>query len=61
MADVRRVLETRKNGLKVNLFEFDIEDEAKFSNLKEYLIDKEKKSGVHHIEEYNLTYYGSKN
>ena len=61
MADVRRVLETRKNGLKVNLFEFDIENEEKFSNLKEYLINKVKRSGVHNIEEYNLTYYGSKN
>ena len=31
MADIRKVLETKKNGLKVNLFEFDIEDKETFN------------------------------
>ncbi|MDE7156939.1 MAG: hypothetical protein K2O02_03140 [Lachnospiraceae bacterium] len=61
MADIRKVLETRKNGLKVNLFEFDIEDEDNFNNIKAYLINKVKGSKVHNIEEYDLTYYGAKN
>lgn len=61
MADIRKVLETRKNGLKVNLFEFDIEDEGNFNNIKAYLINKVKSSKVHNIEEYDLIYYGAKN
>ena len=27
MADIRKLLETKRNGLRVNLFEFDIDDE----------------------------------
>lgn len=61
MADIRKVLETKKNGLKVNLFEFDIEDKETFNNIREYLINKVKISKVHNIEEYDLTYYGAKN
>ena len=32
MADIRKLLETKKNGLRVNLFEFDIDDEENFHN-----------------------------
>lgn len=61
MADVRKVLEREVNGLKVNLFEFDIEDEENFNEIKAYLVNKVKISKVHNIEEYDLTYYGTKN
>ena len=60
MADIKKILETRTNGLKVNLFEFDIEDEENFNCIKEYLIGKVKKSKVHNVDEYNMTYYGPK-
>lgn len=59
--DVKKVLETISNGLKVNLFEFDIDDEANFIKIKEYLINKVKASKVHNAEAYNLNYYGTKN
>ena len=61
MVDIRKVLETEANGLKVNLFEFDIEKEKSFNDLKAFLVNKIKISKVHNIEEYDLTYYGSKN
>jgi len=61
MADVKKVLEREVNGLRVNLFEFDIENEENFNRIKEYLINKVKISKVHNIEEYDLTYYGAKN
>lgn len=61
MADERKVLETEINELKVNLFEFDIDNEESFNDIKAYLVDKVKISKVHNIEEYDLTYYGTKN
>lgn len=61
MADVKKILETMSNGLKVNLFEFDIENEESFNELKTYLINKVKISKIHNIEEYSLTYYAPKN
>ncbi len=61
MADVKKILETMSNGLKVNLFEFDIDNEESFNELKAYLINKVKISKVHNIEEYSLTYYAPKN
>lgn len=61
MADIKKILETKSNGLNVNLFEFDIDNEANFNELKAYLINKVKISKVHNIEEYNLTYYAPKN
>ena len=61
MADIRKLLETKRNGLRVNLFEFDIDDEENFNHIKTYLINKGKKSKIHNIEEYDLTYYGAKN
>ena len=61
MADIKKILETKRNGLNVNLFEFDIDNEANFNELKAYLINKVKVSKVHNIEEYNLTYYVPKN
>ena len=61
MADIRKLLETKRNGLRVNLFEFDIDDEENFNHIKTYLINKVKKSKIHNIEEYDLTYYGAKN
>ena len=38
MANVKKVLETEVNGLKVNLFEYDMESEESISQIKEYLI-----------------------
>ena len=61
MADIRKLLETKRNGLRVNRFEFDIDDEENFNHIKTYLINKVKKSKIHNIEEYDLTYYGAKN
>lgn len=61
MADMKKVLEKELNGLKVNLFEFDIENEESINELKAYLIHKIRISKVHNSEEYNLTYYGAKN
>lgn len=61
MAGISKVLETELNGLKVNLFEFDIENEESFNEIKAYLVNKVKISKVHNIEEYDLTYYGTKN
>ena len=61
MVDIKKVLETKKNELKVNLFEFDTDDEENFNNIKAYLINKVKISKIHNIDEYNLTYYGAKN
>ena len=61
MAGISKVLETELNGLKVNLFEFDIENEENFNEIKAYLVNKVKISKVHNIEEYDLTYYGTKN
>ena len=49
------------NGLKVNLFEYDIESEESISQIKEYLINKVKISKVHNTAEYDLTYYGTQN
>lgn len=61
MASVKKVLEREVNGLKVNLFEFDIESEESINEIKVYLVNKVKISKVHNVEEYDLTYYGSKN
>ena len=55
MAGISKVLETELNGLKVNLFEFDIENEESFNEIKAYLVNKVKISKVHNIEEYDLT------
>lgn len=60
MAGISKVLETELNGLKVKLFEFDVEDDESFNELKAYLINKVKISKVHNVEEYDLTYYGTK-
>lgn len=61
MADIKKVLEKEMNGLRVNLFEFNIEDEKSINSLKSYLINKIRMSKVHNSDEYNLTYYGAKN
>ena len=61
MANVKKVLETEVNGLKVNLFEYDIESKESISQIKEYLINKVKISKVHNTAEYDLTYYGAQN
>ena len=36
MAGISKVLETELNGLKVKLFEFDVEDDESFNELKAY-------------------------
>ena len=50
MAGISKVLETELNGLKVNLFEFDIENEESFNEIKAYLVNKVKISKVHNID-----------
>lgn len=61
MATIIELLSTKSNGLNVKLFEYDIEDEQGFNELKEYLISKIRESKVHSTENYDLNYYGSKN
>lgn len=61
MTGISKVLEKELNGLKINLFEFDIESEESINEIKEYLVNKVKISKVHNIDEYDLTYYGTKN
>lgn len=61
MANVKKVLEKEVNGLKVNLFEYDIESEESINQIKEYLVNKVKISKVHNNAEYDLTYYGTQN
>ena len=61
MAGISEVLETELNGLKVKLFEFDVEDDESFNDIKAYLVNKVKISKVHNVEKYDLTYYGTKN
>lgn len=61
MADMKKVLETEKNGLEISLFEFDIEDEDSINELKSYLVNKVQNTKVHNAEEYDLTYYGARN
>lgn len=61
MVGITKVLEKEVNGLQVNLFELDIENEESFNEIKAYLVDKVKLSKVHNVVEYDLIYYGSKN
>lgn len=61
MANVKKVLETEVNGLKVKLFEYDVESEESVRQIKEYLVNKVKISKVHNTAEYDLTYYGAQN
>ncbi len=56
-----KILETEVRGLKVKLFKYDVDSEDSISRIKEYLINKVKKSKVHNAEEYNLAYYGTRN
>ncbi len=61
MSGIKPLLETKLNGLNVKLFEYDVEDEQSFSELKEYLINKVRSSKVHNVNDYDLNYYGSRN
>ena len=59
MAGISKVLETELNGLKVNLFEFDIENEENFNEIKAYLVNKVKISkemveDIFDIEDINI-------
>jgi hypothetical protein len=58
---ITELASTKSNGLNVKLFEYDINDEQSFFELKEYLIKKIRTSKVHNTENYDLNYYGSKN
>ena len=40
MKNIKKVLEREVNGLRVNLFEFDIESEESINQIKAYLVDK---------------------
>lgn len=61
MSEINKLLETKINGLNVKLFEYDIENENSFNKIKEYLINKVKKTKIHNASEYDLTYFGAKN
>ncbi len=61
MIAIKELLSTESNGINVKLFEYDVDDEQSFNELKEYLISKIRTSKVHNEENYDLNYYGSKN
>ena len=61
MPAIRQLLATKTNGLNVKLFEYDIDDEKSYNELKEYLVNKVRTSNVHNVENYNLTYFATKN
>lgn len=61
MSAIKELFSSKTNGLNVKLFEYNIEDEESFKEIKEYLIDRVRKSKVHNVLEYDLTYYGSAN
>lgn len=61
MTAIKELLSTKSNGLNVRLFEYDIEDEKSFNELKEYLIEKIKNSKIYNENAYDINYYGSKN
>jgi len=61
MAMIKTLLSTVLNGISVKLFEYDIDDEQGFNELKSYLISKIRTSKVHNVESYDLNYYYSKN
>jgi len=58
---IKILLSTILNGISVKLFEYDIDDEQGFNELKDYLISKIRASKVHNVGSYNLNYYYSKN
>lgn len=61
MSTIKELFFSEINGLRIKLFEYNIDDEESYKKIKEYLISKIKKSKVHNDLEYNLTYYGSAN
>lgn len=61
MSVIKELLSSKANGLKIKLFEYNIDDEESYKKIKEYLINKVRKSKVHNTLEYDLTYYGSAN
>ena len=61
MHGIRQLFDKDINGLHVNLFEFDIYDEYALRELRGYLISKIRTSRVHDKDQYDLTYYCSKN
>lgn len=54
---INELLSTELNGITVKLFEYDIDDEQSFSELRNYLISKIKSSKVHNVEKYTQNYY----
>lgn len=61
MSVIKELLSSKANGLKIKLFEYNIDDEESYKKIKDYLINKVRKSKVHNTLEYNLAYYGSAN
>jgi len=61
MAAIKELLSTNSNGLSVKLFEYDINDEQGLNDVRQYLIDKIQSSKVHRKEEFDVSYYASKN
>lgn len=61
MANIIKLLEKDVNGLKVNLFEYNICSKDSVKEIRDYLIKKIKKSKVHSITGYDWLYSVSKN
>lgn len=56
-----KLLTKEQNGFKVNLYEFDINDDKNFEKLKQYLITKIRSMKVHNNKEFDLNFYSSPN
>lgn len=61
MSGIRKLLETKSNGLNVRIYEYDIDNEISLNRLKDFLSNKIKSSKVHDMGQYGLQYYTSKN
>ena len=57
MSVVKELFSSKANGLNIKLFEYNIYDEVSYNEIKNYLINKVRKSKVHNTLEYDLTYY----
>ena len=61
MSVIKELFSSKANGLNIKLFEYNIDDEESYKKIKDYLINRVRKSKVHNALEYDLTYYGSAN
>lgn len=61
MSGIKELFSSEANGLNIKLFEYNIDDEDSYKKIEDYLINKVRKSKVHNVSRYDLTYYGSAN